>query len=61
MHTLDSEEMASMIRREFEFRGWTPPNGLPMSDFEAILQTFHRKYLEELMLAMGITADQLKG
>lgn len=54
MTTLDKAELANQIRREMEFRGWEFPGGISGDEFETTLVTFHRRYLEQLFVALGL-------
>lgn len=54
MHTLDTAEMANMIRRECEAGNTRLPVGY--DEFESRLAGFNRKYLEEMMILLGLTA-----
>lgn len=54
MPLLDKEELANQIRREWDYRGWNCPDGLSSEEFETRLITFHRRYLEQLMVALQL-------
>lgn len=59
MSTLQNDELASQIRREWDYRGWNCPDGLSSEEFETRLTMLNRRYLEDLMISLGL--HELKG
>jgi hypothetical protein len=61
MSLLQKDELANIIRREWEYRGWNCPDGLSSEEFEKTLTTLNRRYLEQLAVALQLDQDMRKG